>query len=124
MAKTTLSQSLELVQMNGGEPVATTITIAHGVQLEHASVIKLVRQYSDDLQEFGNFRFKIAKSESGAGRPTEYALLKEPQAHPTPHLHAQQRHCPHLQKKPSQSLPSSYATSSTNLKHSPTTSWP
>lgn len=66
-----------LVQLHGGRAVTTTLAIADGTGNTHESVIKLVRRYEADLQEFGTFGFEIQKS---GGRPTEYALLNEHQA--------------------------------------------
>lgn len=68
---------MNLVTIKDGEAVTTTLAIAKGTQNDHASVIKLVRSYQSDLEEFGLLDFK---SESTGGRPTEYAFLNEPQA--------------------------------------------
>lgn len=62
------------------EPVTTSLAIAEGVGNPHSSVIKLIRQNISDLNEFGNTGFEIQNSKSGAGRPTEYAILNEQQA--------------------------------------------
>ncbi|MBP5969437.1 phage antirepressor KilAC domain-containing protein [Pseudomonas iridis] len=67
----------EIVSLIDGEAVTTTLAIAAGCEVDHASVIKLVRAYESDLQEFGLLDFK---SESTGGRPTEFALLNEQQA--------------------------------------------
>lgn len=68
----------QLVNKNElGELVTTSLAIAGGVEIEHASVILLVRKYLSDLTEFGLVDFK---SESSGGRPTEYALLNEQQS--------------------------------------------
>ena len=63
-----------------GCPVTTSLAIAEGVGNPHASVIKLIRQNTSDLEEFGNIGFEIQNSTSGAGRPTEYAILNEQQS--------------------------------------------
>ncbi|SMF96077.1 Phage regulatory protein Rha (Phage_pRha) [Methylomagnum ishizawai] len=89
-----------IVALTDGVPTTTTLAIAEGAKTEHASVIKLVRTYLADLEEFGrvafetrsqaksNSGFEIANSDkgsdlksnpSGAGRPTEYARLNEQQ---------------------------------------------
>ena len=60
-----------------GDLLTTSLAVAQGVDADHAGVIKLVRAYQDDLSEFGLLDFK---SESSGGRPTEYAMLNEPQA--------------------------------------------
>lgn len=67
----------EIVSLVDGEAVTTTLAIAAGCEVDHASVIKLARAYQSDLQEFGLLDFK---SESTGGRPTEYALLNEQQS--------------------------------------------
>ena len=66
-----------LVTVSNDELVTSTLAIAEGTELDHASVIKLVRTYVKDLEEFGLLDFK---SESSGGRPTEFALLNEQQA--------------------------------------------
>lgn len=68
---------MNLVTIKDGDAVTTTLAVALGTQNDHASVIKLVRSYQADLEEFGLLDFK---SESTGGRPTEYAFLTEPQA--------------------------------------------
>lgn len=68
---------MNLVTIKDGDAVTTTLSVALGTQNDHASVIKLVRSYQGDLEEFGLLDFK---SESTGGRPTEYAFLNEPQA--------------------------------------------
>lgn len=68
---------MDIVTLIKGSAVTTTIAIAEGTKNEHASVILLARKYIDDLNEFGLVDFK---SESSAGRPTEFALLNEQQA--------------------------------------------
>lgn len=91
---------MDLVTLNGDQAVTTSLAIAEGTENDHASVIKLVRTYLTDLEEFGsvafetrsqargNSGFEIQNGEgadlkshpSGAGRPTEYANLNEQQA--------------------------------------------
>ena len=68
---------MNLVTLTDGQPTTTSLAIAEGCQNDHASVIKLVRAYQSDLEGFGLLDFK---SESTAGRPTEYAILNERQA--------------------------------------------
>jgi phage regulator Rha-like protein len=67
----------ELVLLHHNEPMTTSLAIAEGTQNTHESIIKLVRKYVEDLQEFGTFGFEIQKS---GGRHTEFAYLNEPQA--------------------------------------------
>lgn len=73
-----------LVEIRHGEALTTSLAIAEGVQMEHASVIKLVRTYVEDLQEFGPTGFEIQKGaplpQGGFARATEFAWLNEPQS--------------------------------------------
>ena len=70
--------------MVGGQPVTTTLAIAEGTELDHATVIKLVRTYQVDLEEFGPLRFEIQKGKSlpqgGFAKSTEHAILNESQS--------------------------------------------
>jgi phage antirepressor YoqD-like protein len=67
----------EIVSLIEGQAFTTTMAISAGCAVDHASVIKLVRTYQADLEEFGLLDFK---SESTGGRPTEFALLNEQQS--------------------------------------------
>ncbi|MEE4652811.1 phage regulatory protein/antirepressor Ant [Pseudomonas alliivorans] len=67
----------QLITLIAGEAFTTTLAISAGCEVDHASVIKLVRTYQADLEEFGLLDFK---SESTGGRPTELALLNEQQS--------------------------------------------
>lgn len=73
-----------IVVVVDGEAVTTTLAIAKGCKVDHASVIKLVRTYQDDLQEFGPIGFEIQKGSSlpqgGFAKATEYAVLNEQQS--------------------------------------------
>lgn len=68
---------MTIVIIKDGDAVTTTLAIAEGTFNDHASVIKLVRTYQADLEEFGLLDFR---SESTGGRPTEYVFLNEPQS--------------------------------------------
>lgn len=70
-----------LVTIVGDEARTDTMTIAEGMQIEHASVIKLVRKYVADLEEFGEVRFEIRPRLEGqhGGGDVEYALLNQEQ---------------------------------------------
>ena len=50
---------IEIVNVENGEPMTTTLQIALGLGIQHATIIKLVRTYMPDFQEFGLVRFKI-----------------------------------------------------------------
>ncbi|KRP74856.1 hypothetical protein TX23_01345 [Pseudomonas paralactis] len=73
-----------IVAVVDGEAVTTTLAIAKGCKVDHASVIKLVRTYQGDLQEFGPIGFEIQKGSSlpqgGFAKATEYAVLNEQQS--------------------------------------------
>lgn len=72
----------QLVTFEQGEARTTTLIIAEGTNVEHDSVIKLVRKYRDDLEEFGPCRFEIdmVKRPQGGGVQKEIALLNEQQS--------------------------------------------
>lgn len=76
--------SVELVDVKDAQPQTTTLQIALGLGLQHASVIKLVRTYRPDFAEFSPIRFEIRKGEAlpqgGFAKATEYAILDEQQA--------------------------------------------
>ena len=57
------------------------LTIAGLVENEHQAVIKLVRCYLPDFQEFGFLGFEIRENRGTQGAPTEYAILSEDQAY-------------------------------------------
>ena len=64
-----------------GGAVTSSPVIAEGTETDHASVIKLVRTYVSDLEEFGRVRFEIQPFEtSGGTQSREIALLNEQQA--------------------------------------------
>ena len=64
-----------------GVPVTTSWAIAVGTDTDHASVIKLVRTYQDDLVEFGWVGFEIQPFETAGGtQQREVAILNEQQA--------------------------------------------
>ena len=70
------------VETIDGEPRASSETIAHGVEQQHASVIKLIRKHQADFEVFGPIRFEIrlAKTPQGGGRSVEFAMLNERQS--------------------------------------------
>lgn len=72
----------EIVSLIDGQVVTTTLAIASGCKVDHASVIKLVRTYQTDLEEFGLVGFEIQPRPLGqhGGSDTEYALLNEQQS--------------------------------------------
>lgn len=84
----TALMNFEIVTAENGQPVTTSLAIAQGLDLPHASVIKLVRRYKSDFEEFGSIAFEISNSgfeisnsiRSSRGRHTECAILNEQQA--------------------------------------------
>lgn len=64
--------------MHGGQAVTTSLAIADGTKNEHASVIKLARNYQSDLEEFGRVRFQIRPfTTTGGEQKREVAVLNE-----------------------------------------------
>ncbi|MGR6035183.1 MAG: Rha family transcriptional regulator [Candidatus Nitrosoglobus sp.] len=68
----------ELVAIKNNVPVTTTLIIAEKSGIAHNSVIKLVRAYRADLEEFGLVRFEARFNTRSS--PTEYAIVNEHQA--------------------------------------------
>lgn len=72
---------MELVTLNNGMAVTTSLAISEGTENEHASVIKLVRTYVADLEEFGRVGFEIVPFETAGGMQSrEVAILNEQQS--------------------------------------------
>jgi phage regulator Rha-like protein len=69
---------MTLVEVKGKELLASTITIAMGVKLEHRAVMSLVKKYSDRLNKYRVMTFEMSKAKTG--RPVKYAWLNEKQA--------------------------------------------
>lgn len=71
----------DLVSLSGGTAVTSTLTIAENTDNDHASVIRLVRTYLTDLQEFGRVGFEIQTfATAGGNQQREFAELNEQQA--------------------------------------------
>ena len=72
---------MNLVELKEKEPVTTTLIIAEKTDTDHNSVFKLVKNYTQDLSEFGVVGFEIHKPKKGSkgGRPLEFAYLNEDQ---------------------------------------------
>lgn len=63
------------------QPVTTSLIIADHCQYDHASVLKLVRNHVEDLEEFGRVRFEIQPFETAGGvQQREISILNEQQA--------------------------------------------
>jgi phage regulator Rha-like protein len=70
-----------IVTIESGEAVTTSMAIADGVGYDHATVIRLVRDNKDDLEDFGRVGFQIQPLETAGGlQQREIALLNEQQA--------------------------------------------
>ena len=78
MKEQIVNKFLPLVVVVGGEPLASTETIAKGMKAQHASTIKLVRRHASVLAKFGEVRFEIRLNPQGSN--TEVAMLNEHQA--------------------------------------------
>ena len=64
--------------MKGKELLASTLTIAKGVGLEHRAVMSLVNKYSSKLNKYRLITFEMSKVK--AGRPVKFTWLNEKQA--------------------------------------------
>lgn len=72
---------MQLVTVNNGVAVTTTLAIAEGTDVEHKAVIQLVRNYQNDLEEFGRVTFEMAPFETAGGtQKREVAALNEQQS--------------------------------------------
>lgn len=69
-----------MVEIRGQSATTTSIAVAEGCQMQHKTVIRLVRRYQSDLEEFGFLNFQSAENRGTQGAPTEYAILNEDQA--------------------------------------------
>lgn len=80
----TAMMKIDLVTAESGQPVTTSLAIAEHMQMPHASVIKLVRRWKSDFEEFGPIGFEIRMGsplpQGGYGRAAEVAVLNEQQA--------------------------------------------
>ncbi|MBV7434473.1 phage regulatory protein/antirepressor Ant [Cardiobacteriaceae bacterium TAE3-ERU3] len=72
-----LTVNIPLISIVNDEPTTTSLAIAEGTEVQHKNVMELTRKYLEDLQLFGTLAFETRKS---GGRPTEYAILNEPQS--------------------------------------------
>lgn len=68
-----------LVTIQDKQVVTTSLAVADGCQLTHRTVIRLVRKYETDFQEFGTLNFESSVGARG-GSPVEFAILNEDQA--------------------------------------------
>jgi len=71
-----------LVTIEHNQPFTTSLAIAEGLGLQHASVIRLIRKYQSDFEDENLVRFEIQARLKGqwGGGATEIAILDEEQA--------------------------------------------
>ncbi|MEO5335026.1 MAG: Rha family transcriptional regulator [Magnetococcus sp. YQC-5] len=70
-----------LIAITDGTPTTTSLIIADGVKNPHETVIRLIRNYCPDLEEFGRVRFEIGPfATNGGTQQREFAILNERQA--------------------------------------------
>lgn len=70
-----------VIKTKEGQLVTTSTAIAQGTENEHASVIKLVRDYLPQIESFGRVRFEIDTFKTNGGlQQREIVLLNEPQS--------------------------------------------
>lgn len=71
----------ELVLMHHDEPMTTSLAISDGVQMEHKSVLQLIRNHVEDLAEFGGVAFEMRPFETNGGKQwRDVYFLNEQQA--------------------------------------------
>jgi phage regulator Rha-like protein len=75
-----MSKKKQLVTRIGKIDATTSLVVADGVGLSHATIIKVIRRYENDFREFGFFGFEIQKKRGTQGLKTEIAVLNEDQA--------------------------------------------
>jgi hypothetical protein len=68
----------DIVLLHHNEPMTTSLAIAEGTENTHQAIMKMVKTYVAQLQEFGEVGFQIRLNPQGS--PTEFAFLNEPQA--------------------------------------------
>lgn len=72
---------VSLVERRGQQAVTTSDAVASGCQVGHQTVIRLVRKYLGEFEEFGRVAFEIRPFETAGGTQTrEVAILNEDQA--------------------------------------------
>lgn len=71
----------ELVLLHHNEPMTTSLAIAEGVQMDHASVLKLIRNHTESLAKFGGVGFEIQPFDTAGGKQwRDVYFLNEPQS--------------------------------------------
>jgi len=57
----------DLVVLINGEALTNSLALANGTDNDHASILKLVRNYQSDIEEFGGVGFEIQSFETQGG---------------------------------------------------------
>lgn len=71
----------ELVLLHHNEPMTTSLAIADGVQMEHSSILKLIRNHLESLASFGRVGFEIQPFDTAGGKQwRDVYFLNEPQS--------------------------------------------
>lgn len=72
---------MNLVTLNNGAAVTTSLAIAEGTKNEHRAVLQLARTYLTDLEEFGRVALEMRPFETAGGvQKREVAILNEQQS--------------------------------------------
>jgi len=67
----------EIVKLDKGVPLVSTLDMWDPLQVEHVAILKMVKKYEPMFQQIRTFGFEIRKS---GGRPTSFCRLDEEQA--------------------------------------------
>lgn len=62
-----MTGSMIVQQSPEGELTTTSLIIAEGTQVQHASVLRIIRDNEEDFEEFGRVRFEIRPFETAGG---------------------------------------------------------
>lgn len=77
-----IERTSPIVQMADGVPTTTSMRVANGTKVEHASVLRLIRDNLADFEEFGLVGFEIQPRPAGqhGGGDVQIAILNEDHA--------------------------------------------
>lgn len=59
---------MQLVAMNGNEPITTSLIVAEGTDSQHRAVLQLIKQNLSDFEEFGRVAFEMQPFETAGGQ--------------------------------------------------------
>jgi hypothetical protein len=75
------TMSTELVLFHHNEPMTTSLAIAKGVDMDHHSVLVLLKKHLESLSEFGRVEFEIQPFDTAGGKQwRDVYYLNEQQA--------------------------------------------